>query len=112
MFKLLKELNAATNYQIPSGNVLKFKFIIGKHFNELKQKHLSTLEQKFKYKSIVILIAANNGKEYHVYWKSKDIAQFLTLKSFNKSLTDNDTFLFEYVAEFLAKSLKSGHLGM
>lgn len=112
MLKFLRELNAASNYQIPLDNIFKFKFIIGKNFDELKQKYLSTLEQKFKYKSIVILIAANDEKEYHIYWKSKDIAQFLTLKSFNKSFTDNDSFLFEYVAEFMAKSLKSGHLGM
>ena len=68
---------------------------------------MKTFERKFKFKSIVILVAANDGNEFRIYWKSKDIDKFLTLKSFNQ----NDQFLYEYVAEFLAKSLRNGHLG-
>ncbi|CAG9797634.1 unnamed protein product [Chironomus riparius] len=106
LFKLLKELNAM-NHQSSSGNILKLKFIVGTNFEELGLKYLKTLEQKFKFKSIVILIAANDGKEFHIYWKSKDIDKFLILKSFNQ----NDQILYEYVAEFLSKSLNDGHLG-
>lgn len=107
---MLKELNA-TNHQIPSGNIIKFKFVVEKNFEELRRKHLKTLEQKCKLKSIVILVAANDGKEFHIYWKSKDIDKFLTFKSFDDKSYKNDKNLFEYAAEYLVKSLKNGNLG-
>ncbi|KAL7029674.1 hypothetical protein ACKWTF_006315 [Chironomus riparius] len=73
---------------------------------------LMDLSQKCLGNSIVILLAIDGRKKFHLYWKSKQIKHFLTFKIYDKNDFMNDIRLFEFLADFLAHSMKRGHLGL
>jgi len=81
------------------------------NFDELSTINLKKLQQKFKNKSTVILIAANKGTRFHIYWKSKDSRKVLSLKPYNDCFSEADKDLCEFVADFLAGCLQNEHSG-
>lgn len=73
--------------------------------------NLEELSQKCLGNSIVILLALNARSELCLYWKSKQIRHFLTLKHYERGDFLNDVRLFEFLANFIGNSLKRGYLG-
>lgn len=92
-------------------NVIKIKIVADSNECELNLINLKKLRQKFKNKSVILFITANDDNKFSIYWKSKDIKQLLLLKPYKESFLRNDKDLCEFVADFLADSLKIGHLG-
>lgn len=90
---------------------LLIKINIEGHFNQLSQDELKILYLKCKEKSIVILISSKNDKNFFLYWKAKEAENFLMLVPYNDIHIENDKIYFEFVAEFLVKSLINGHFG-
>jgi len=91
--------------------VLKLKINIDEHFDELSTTNLAELQKKFKNKSVVLFVTANNGTRFHIYWKSKNCQQILSIKPYNDYFAETDKDLCEFAADFLADSLTKGHSG-
>ena len=100
------------NDQSSSSSVLKYKIRIDENFNEIETINLKKLQSKFVNQSVVLFIAANDETKFYIYWKSKDSQQVLSLKPHADYFSEADKDLCEFVANFLADSLQSGHLGM
>lgn len=74
-------------------------------------KELDVLAQKCSKNSIVVLLASRNEKNFFLYWKSREIQQFLSLKIYDECELMNNLKLFDFIANFLADSLTRGYLG-
>jgi len=72
---------------------------------------LDELAIKCSINSIVLFLATRDGKKFYLIWKSNKIQQFLITKIYENCEFFNNLRLFEFIAEFLIKSLKHGHLG-
>lgn len=109
--------NHALNYltelndQTCSNKVQKYKIKIDENFDKFGIINLKKLQLKFVNQSVVLFIAANNETRFYIYWKSKDSQQLLSLKPVEEYFTETDRDLCEFIADFLADSLKNGHLG-
>lgn len=92
-------------------NILSIKLQIDEHFDEICSDELKSLSEKCKTKSIVILFTSKHSDKVHIHWKSKEIDNFLTLKHYGENYSKDDKKVYEFVAEFLTKSLSRGQLG-
>jgi len=99
------------NNQENSNFIFKFRIIIDEMFNELVPKSTRKLQQIFKKRSLVVYIASKENRKFLIYWKSKDIRQILSLKPYHDTLSEKDKHICEFAVEFLANSLRNGHLG-
>ena len=91
--------------------VLKLSVNIQDVIDELSKINLKRLQQKFENQSVVIFITANNGTNFHIYWKSKDSQKVLSLKPYKSCFSETDKDLCEFVTDFLTKCLLNGHSG-
>jgi len=78
---------------------------------KMRQNELQELSKKCRNKSTVILFATQLHKKFSIYWKSKDSQNFLTLSLYADTPDVNDKNFYDFVSNFLAKSLSSGHIG-
>ena len=67
--------------------------------------------EKCSKKSIILFLATKNGENFYLIWKSKKIQHFLMIELYKNCEFFNNLKLFEFIAEFLIKSLKQEHLG-
>ncbi|KAL7030639.1 hypothetical protein ACKWTF_006735 [Chironomus riparius] len=95
-----------------SNKVLLFKLKIEKILFKPSVAELDELAELFANNSIVILLSTKDGKNFFLYWKSKEIRNFLMLKIYNECDFMNDLRLFEFLAKFLSDGLRHGHLGL
>ncbi|XP_070507937.1 uncharacterized protein [Chironomus tepperi] len=77
----------------------------------LSSNELDLLAIKCIEKSIIILIASKNDDKFLIYWKSSDIDNFLSLKSYSIEMESNKT-IFLFIVDFLTYSLNQKHLGL
>lgn len=89
--------------------LLKVQF--DQNFEKLSVNELQRLSRKFKNKSKVITLESTNHEKYFIYWKSKEILNFLTLLPYRETPPVTDKDFYDFVASFLAKSLVNEHLG-
>lgn len=59
----------------------------------------------------MIVLYSKNNENFSIYWKSKEIQHLLTLAAYNDTPQINEKCFYEFLANFLAKSLVEGHLG-
>ncbi|CAG9803232.1 unnamed protein product [Chironomus riparius] len=95
-----------------SNKVLLFKLKIEEILFKPSVAELDELAELFANNSIVILLSTKDGKNFFLYWKSKEIRNFLMLKIYNECDFMNDLRLFEFLAKFLSNGLMQGHLGL
>lgn len=91
--------------------LLLFKLEIESVSGQLSISELKELGQKLSDNYIVIFLATKDKTNFYLYWKSKEIQHFLMFKIYENSNYMNDLKLFEFIATFLADSLKQGYLG-
>lgn len=72
---------------------------------------LDELARKWSTKLIVLFIANKSCENFSLIWKSNEIQHFLMTKVSENNKFYNNLKLFEFIAMFLVKSLKRGHLG-
>lgn len=72
---------------------------------------LDNLAQKCSTNSIVMFLATKDGENIYLIWKLRSIQHFLMIKLYENCDFFNNLRLFEFIAEFLIKSLKQEHLG-
>ncbi|KAL7012258.1 hypothetical protein ACKWTF_014721 [Chironomus riparius] len=81
-------------------------------FGNFGMNEMEELADLFKNQSIVIHLASRRSFNSSIYWKSKELNYFLMLKSFEEANLGGDEEFYKFIAEFLARSLKVGHLGL
>ena len=91
--------------------VLFLKIHVSDLFDDLNSEAVEEICRKCFKKSIVIFVASENCDKSLIYWKSKDIQQLITLKHYKEEFTENDSKIYKFVADYLAKSLSRGELG-
>jgi len=89
--------------------LLNFQFY--DNFLDLDSSDLQELLRKCSDKSAVITLEAKEDAKFSIYWKSKEIEEFLVLKPNLKVDLKNVKLLNQFIADFLAESLLSNHLG-
>jgi len=81
-------------------------------FDALDGDSIEKLSNRFADKSAVIFLASKTSNNFLIYWKSKDIKNFLFLDFyFYEVSNDKNEQIFNFLADFLAKSLSKGKLG-
>lgn len=80
-------------------------------WENLRQSELQKSSKKCKNKSIVVLLSSKNQDKFSLYWKSKEIPNFLILSPYSDTPTINDKHFYDFLAKFLAESLAAGNLG-
>jgi len=93
------------------GSSLMIKFHFVDILPELNEVDLQNISKKCNGKSKVFLLVSENEEKFSIYWKSKEIDDLLELKHTKKMDWESSRSLSQYIAEFLAKSLKSDHVG-
>ena len=81
------------------------------NIDDFKHTHLKSLQDKCEKKSIVIFLSSKTCNKVSIYWKFKELENFFTLKHYGENYSENDKKIYEFVAEFLVKSLSKGELG-
>ena len=99
------------NYLSKTDNALQLNIKIKENYRELHQSELEILSEKCNNKSIVIFLESKDERQFSIYWKSKENSQFLAIKRFREENVGVDKKIYEYIANFLASSLKRGELG-
>jgi len=94
-----------------SQNILFLKIQIKENFGELTASNLDRLLECCGNKSIVIFFESKNSQKYSIFWKSKELGYFLIMKPFTETPSSNDEECFDFIADFLANSLKDVYLG-
>ena len=94
-----------------SSKVIFYKFVIDEYFKEIGENELREIKSKFKDKSVIIYLSAKINSMFSLYWKSKDINNFLAIKFHDDQFVEDDKHLYDFVADFMTQSLKDGHLG-
>jgi len=92
-------------------SVLHIRFKIEHGFEDISQQEIDNLSSIFSKKSLVVFLESSDNKKFFIFWKSRQIQHFLTLKPYCENTSKNDKKIYKFVADFLATSLKTGHLG-
>ncbi|KAL7013514.1 hypothetical protein ACKWTF_015434 [Chironomus riparius] len=87
-------------------------FSIEERIATISQSELNILGNKFSSKSLILIILSNKCQSPIIFWKSDAIGYFLSLKGFSSAACWNDKKIYEFVGDFLIKSLETGHLGI
>lgn len=112
ILRLFKTPVIIKNIKTP-GIVLCVNFDFVESFEDLGFNEVNRLSYNCSDISAVISFWSANMEKFAIFWKSKDLRRFLVVTSrSNVPLDENDIHLFKFVNNFLAKSLRSGQLGM
>lgn len=80
-------------------------------FQNLSQIELQKLSRSCRNKSIVLVFESKSQDKFSIYWKSKEMQNFLILAAYNDTPVVTDRNFYYYLATFLAECLACGHLG-
>ena len=92
-------------------NIALLKIHVRENFGELTGSNFDNILECCGNKSIVIFFMSKNFQKYLIYWKSKELDYFLILKPFAETPSSNDEECYDFIADFLANSLRDGYLG-
>ena len=92
--------------------VLLIRIRVENAFSAFDKANLEKLNNRFADKSVVIFLASKRNNNFIIYWKSKDISKFLFLDFyFYEESSDKNENIFNFIVNFLTKSLSKGKLG-
>ena len=113
-----ENLSKALNYfelddvrSVENEKVALIRFEIADLSCGLNTFELNNLNRIFFNKSIVLLFSSKNDEKFYIYWKSYEIAYFLTIKPYDSSTIGTNRKVFEFISKFLLNSLKNDNLG-
>ena len=92
-----------------SYKMIKFEFMDS--LPEINEAVLQLMKQKYQLKSIVLILISKNDEEFSIFWKSKEIENFLEIRNTKKLNWEENLKLCEYTAEFLVNCLRNNQLG-
>jgi len=90
---------------------LLLKIQVEGNFDQLNSNELKILSEKCKENSIVILVSSKNEEKFLLYWKAAEAENFLKFVPYNYANIENVKIFYEFLAEFIVKSLKNDHFG-
>lgn len=96
---------------INNESVLMLTVDIVETLNEISGGDLNELNCLFREKSAVVLFKAVKDFKRFVYWKSKEISNFVTVSHYKEDFGCEDRDVYQFIADFLGESLKKGELG-
>jgi len=105
--QFLKSIECSANLQ----KVIVVKLCIEDDVGSISQYELSMLAEKFHKKSVIVIILRKIDDSPLIFWKSDAIGYFFTLNEFSNTTSNDERKIYEFVGDFLIKSLKVGHLG-
>ena len=105
------EASNAKEEVIELKNVLVAKFIIDESLSDAKPELLYVINEKWSNRAIIIIFKSNDKENTFIYWKTKELHNFLTFKLQNEEHLKIDENLRKFIVEFLIISLDNGHLG-
>jgi len=91
--------------------VLLLKIPVSDLFDDIDPVVLEEINRKCFNKSIIIFVTSENSNKASIYWKSKDVQQLITLVHYEEEFTENDSKIYKFIADYLAKSLSKDELG-
>jgi hypothetical protein len=91
--------------------VLAVRIQVDGQFDDFSANNLQDLSRKCQNKSILIFLASKNHEKFAIYWKSKDISQFITFEHYKAEFEDGDSEIYEFIVDFLINALSKGELG-
>jgi hypothetical protein len=86
------------------------KFITNESSPTIQINEINKICNKYDNKSVIIILCGIKANMTSIYWKPKEINHFKKLKQIH--LMPNIESLYEFITEFLIKSLKNDELGM
>ncbi|XP_070509042.1 uncharacterized protein [Chironomus tepperi] len=78
----------------------------------LEAADLQKIHSKYDERSPVYMLVSENEEKWTILWKSQENEKFFELKHPKKLNWEENLKLCEFVADFLAKSLKNNHIGI
>lgn len=76
---------------------------------ELNSYEIWELNGKFEKKSVILRFCSEDDGKFYIYWKSREIQNFLILTWFDEK--NEDKKMDEFLMKFLRECLRRGHLG-
>ncbi|XP_070499397.1 uncharacterized protein [Chironomus tepperi] len=104
--------SVTTNNISDVDKVLILKIEFNEVINELSATQVNELARKYRKKSIVIAFSSETESKHLIYWKSKEIQQFLTINHYKDEFNSEDGEVYSFITDFLGNSLKRKHLGI
>jgi len=91
--------------------VLVLKVQISETLKELTQAEVEEVAKICDKKSIVIVLTSRSGLNCFVYWKSRDMTNLFTIVHYKNEFSWEDREVYQFIADFLGKSLCRWELG-
>ncbi|XP_070505237.1 uncharacterized protein [Chironomus tepperi] len=91
---------------------LLIKFLFPDAVPGLETADLQKINTKYGEQSPVLMLMSENEEKWTILWKSQENEKFFELKHPKKLNWEESLKLCEFVADFLAKSLKNNHIGI
>ncbi|XP_070491682.1 uncharacterized protein [Chironomus tepperi] len=88
------------------------KFLLDESLTDEKCEILYKISEKWTDRSIVVIFSSNDKEQCMIYWKTKELHNFLTFKFHNDEPLKFGKDLRKFIAEFLIISLDNGHSGL
>ncbi|XP_070493647.1 uncharacterized protein [Chironomus tepperi] len=96
----------------PDTDYLLIKFLFTDAIPGLEAADLQKIITKYCEQSPVLMLVSESEEKWTILWKSQGIEKFFELKHPKKLSWEENLRLCEFVADFLAKSLKNNHIGI
>jgi len=92
-------------------SVLMLKVEISENLNEISGSDLNELNHLSKGKSLVIILTSVSDFKCFIYWKLKDMQNFLAISHYKENFVWEDREVYLFIANFLGECLRRGEIG-
>lgn len=92
--------------------MLIIKYQIEDILTEMSSIELNKFSKKYADNAVILFFVSLIDESVLIYWKSKNIGHFLKFRPHKEDSYENYSPLYEFIKNFLAKSLINDHLGM
>ncbi|XP_070493077.1 uncharacterized protein [Chironomus tepperi] len=100
------------NTKVEQSEQLITKFLFPGAVPGLETADLHKINTKYGKQCPVLMLVSESEEQWTILWKSQEIEKFFELKHPKKLNWEESLKLCEFVADFLAKSLKNNHIGI
>lgn len=93
-------------------NVIIAKFVLDESVSDEKPEILHKIVEKWINQAVIVIFSSCDQENiFSIYWKTKELHNFLTIKDYNDEPLKFDKDLRRFIIEFLIISLDNGHSG-
>ncbi|XP_070491683.1 uncharacterized protein [Chironomus tepperi] len=88
------------------------KYLLDGSLSDRKSEILHKISEKWMNRTMIVIFSSNDKEQCIIYWKTKELHNFLTFKFHNDEPLKFDKDLRKFIIEFLIISLHNGHSGL